>query len=165
LESDRLAAAALPFGRASRASGAGADDDMVVARLSDAALPRRAAADPGGHVRGGVARQCESLDYFLADHPAVASADAGACRDAANRGAAAAVRPVAIADRGWPQRRIADGRVVPFRIRVRPVGAWIRERRGGTAVPDHPCGDSHPILGDRPSLGSSGWPLVFIAAD
>ena len=41
-----------------------------------------------------------------------------------------------------------------FETRVRPVGAGLCERRGGSAVPDHPRGDAHPILGDRPSHGA-----------
>ena len=47
-----------------------------------------------------------------------------------------------------------------FETRVRPVGAGLCQRRRRNAVPDHPRGHAHPILGDRRGRGGAGWPLT-----
>ena len=97
---------------------------------------------------------------FARDHLAVAEAHHHPGRDAADRGATAVVRPGAIADRRRPERRIADGRAVHERGRVRAVGTRLCAGRRRSAVRDHPGGDADPILADRPGGGGRRWPLT-----
>src|SRR3954469_17587305 len=164
MEVARVGTAAVPQRRAPGSSSARDYHHLVVARLSDAAVPRRATADPRRHVRSRGARQCNPVDELLAYYAALAEADTGVGGDVADRRATAAVRTIAAVDRGGPERRVTDRRAVPVRNRLRTVGAGLCERRGGSAVPDHPCGHDHPILGDRTHNGGAGWALVSTAA-
>ena len=108
--------------------------------------------------------QCEAVDDLLASDSSRAPPHLGARRHAADRRPAADLRAGAIDDRRRAQRRVADRGPVPVRNRVRPLGNRLRERRGGSAVPDHPCRHAHPILGDRPGDGGAKWPLTSTTA-